>query len=78
MLNIYDKVAAGGYAGLISTLLIGVLGLFHITLPGAVISAIVTVVIFAAGYLKRETKVGADVAKVANALLADMGAEGPK
>lgn len=78
MFPIFDKVATGGYAGLVSTLLIGVLGLFGITLPGAVIAAIVTLIIFVAGYLKRETKVGADVAKVANILLTDMESEGPK
>lgn len=74
---IYDKVATGGYAGLVSTLLVGVLGLFGVTLPAAAVAAIVTLVIFAAGYLKSETKVGADVAKVAEALLSDMEAEGP-
>jgi len=75
---ISSKVATGGYAGLISTVLVGVLGLFGVTLPAAVVAAIVTLVIFGASWLKRETKLGADVAKVADAILTDMESEGPK
>lgn len=78
MLPIYDKVAAGGTAGLLTTVIVGVLSLVHITLPATVIAAIVTLIIFGASYLKKETKIGADVAKVADALLKDMQSEGPK
>lgn len=60
--NIYSKVAASGTAGLVATVIIGLLGLVHVTLPAAVVSALVTLVTFAAGYLKREKHVQAVLA----------------
>lgn len=77
MLPIYDKVAAGGYAGLVTTVVVGVLGLFHVALPAAVVAALVTLVMFAASYLKRETKVGAEIATVADEVLKAIESEGP-
>lgn len=75
-----DKVAASGTAGLITTVVVGVLTLIHVTPPAAVVSAIVLLVMFAASWLKTETKFGPQVdAAVATAeeVMADMETEGP-
>lgn len=77
MLPIHDKVAAGGSAGLIVTVLVSVLGLWHITLPAAAIAALVTLVTFVASYLKTETKLGHEIAKVAAPILDLIEQEGP-
>lgn len=53
-----DKVAAGGYAGLLSTVLVGLLGVVHVALPPAGIAALITLIIFGVSYLKTETKLG--------------------
>lgn len=73
MLPLYDKVLAGGLAGVVSTVVVGVLAALGIALPATVVSAIVVVIVFGVSYLKTETKVG-------RALEADweaMQAEGP-
>lgn len=77
MLPIYDKVAAGGYAGLVSTIVVGVLTATGVTLPPAVLAAIVTLIIFGVSYLKTETKIGKQVAGVADEVLTAMESEGP-
>jgi hypothetical protein len=77
LLPIYDKVAAGGTAGLVTTVIVGVLSLVHITLPAAAVAAIVTLVMFGVSYLKTETKIGAEIAKVSDEMLKIIEAEGP-
>ena len=77
MLPIYDKVKAGGAAGLVTTLVVSALGAFGVTLPAYAVAAIVTLIIFAASYLKTETKAGREVAQVADDVLASMEKEGP-
>lgn len=72
-----DKVAAGGTAGLIATLVVSAASWFGATLPDAVVSVIVFVVMFAAAYVKTETKLGPKLAAVADEVLADMENEGP-
>lgn len=76
-LPITDKVAAGGTAGLIATLVIGVLGLLHVTLPAALVSLIVFAVMFVVSYIKTETKLGPKLTAVADGVLRDMESEGP-
>lgn len=82
-LPIYDKVAAGGTAGLVTTVVVGVLVAAHITLPAAVVAAIVTLVMFAASYLKAEAKLPAvasfehRVEQFADPILKAMESEGP-
>lgn len=49
-----SKVTAVGVGGGAATVLIAVLGLFGIELPMEVVAAILTLITFGAGYLKRE------------------------
>jgi hypothetical protein len=57
LFSVYSKVAASGTAGLVATVIIGLLGLVHITIPATVVAAIVTLIGFVAGYLKTERHV---------------------
>jgi hypothetical protein len=77
LLPIYSKVAAGGYAGLLTTVVIGALALAHITLAPPLVALIVTVIIFGAAYLKTETKFGRELAPLADEVFKDMESEGP-
>lgn len=77
MLPISSKVAAGGLTGLLSTLVITIASAFGVTLPAAAVAAIVTLLILGAAYLKTETKIGKQVATVADDVLAAMESEGP-
>lgn len=81
--KLYDKVAAGGTSGLATTAVIALLATWHITLPAAVVAAIVTLVMFAASYLKTEAKLPAVVSfehrveQFADPILKAMESEGP-
>lgn len=75
--GIYDKVRAGGYAGLVTTLVVGLLGLAHITLAAPLVALIVTAIIFGAGYLTTETKVGRELAPLADDVWKAVQSEGP-
>lgn len=77
MLPISSKVTAGGLTGLLSTAVIAVASAFGVTLPAAAVAAIVTLMILAAAYLKTETKIGKQVASVADEVLASIEKEGP-
>lgn len=68
MLPIYDKVAAGGTAGLVATVIVGVLAAVHVTLPAAAVAAIVTLIMFGVSYVKTETKAGREIAKFVEAI----------
>lgn len=57
LFSVYSKVAATGTAGLVVTVLVGLLGLAHIAVPATVVAALVTLVGFIAGYLKTERHV---------------------
>lgn len=57
LFSVYSKVAASGTAGLVTTVIVGLLGLAGITLPAAVVAAIITIASFVAGYLKTERHV---------------------
>lgn len=51
-----DKVASGVLAGTVTTLIVGVLALCGIALDPALVSAAVTLISFAAAWLKTETR----------------------
>lgn len=79
-LPVSDKVAAGGTAGLILTVVVGVLSLLGVTLAPPVAAGITLVVMFGVSWLKTETKLGPQVDAAANAaavVLANMETEGP-
>lgn len=79
-MNVSDKVAYGGTAGLIVTVILGVVSLFGVTLAPALAAAITLVVMFAVSWLKTETKLGPKVdaaAAEAAAVMADIEKEGP-
>lgn len=78
LLPIYDKVQAGGYAGLATTLVIYLFGLIHIVLAPPLLALIVTVIIFGVSYLKTETKIGRELTPLAEQVLKDIEQEGPK
>lgn len=48
-----SKVAAVGIAGTLTTILVFILGYFNVVVPPEVVAALVTLVTFAAGYLKK-------------------------
>jgi hypothetical protein len=50
-----DKVAAGALAGTFTTLIVGILALSGIVLDPALVSAAVTLIYFAAAWIKTET-----------------------
>lgn len=57
LFSVYSKVAATGTVGLVATVIVGLLGLAGITVPATVVAAVVTLIGFAAGYLKTERHV---------------------
>lgn len=59
--SIHPKVQAVGAAGAAATLIVFVLAAFSITVPAAVVAAIVTLVTFGAGYFKRGPAIVAEV-----------------
>lgn len=54
LFSVYSKVAASGTAGLVATVIVGLLSLAGVTLPAAVVAALVTLIGFVCGYLKTE------------------------
>lgn len=52
---IQPKVAAAGVAGAVAVLIVGVLALFGVVLDPTVVSALTTLIAFAAGYIKKDT-----------------------
>lgn len=50
-MTVARKVAAGGLAGVIVTILVWILSLWHINLPGDVAAAITVVISFIVAYL---------------------------
>lgn len=61
MTNIHPKVQAVGASGAAATLIIFILAAFGITIPAAVVAAILTLVTFGAGYIKRGPAIVAEV-----------------
>ncbi len=59
--TIHPKVQAVGATGAIATLVVFVLGAFGVTIPAAVLAAVLTLVVVAAGYIKRGPEVLAEV-----------------
>jgi dolichol kinase len=51
-----DKVASGAIAGAAATVVIGVLALFGIVLDPSLVAAAVTLITFAAAWIKTETR----------------------
>lgn len=55
-LPVYDKPAAGSIAGTVTVLIVGILAVYGVMLDPTVVAAAVTLISFAASWVKTETK----------------------